>query len=52
MADNALLLKDEVCVGCPQKLSACKEHKCSLAKNTDALVSKAREVSNEARSLG
>ena len=44
LADNALLLKDEVCVGCPQKLSVCEEQKCSLVKNTDALVAKAREV--------
>lgn len=40
----ALLLKDEVCVGCPQKMSLCEEQKCSLVKCTDALVVKAREV--------
>ena len=43
LADNALLLKDEVCVGCPQKLSVCEVQKCSLVKCTDALVAKAME---------
>lgn len=46
LADCSLLLKDEVCVGCPQKMSACEEHKCLLVKNTDKLVAKAREVAN------